>query len=136
MVFDLDLCPGPDGLAADSGRLRQLLHNLICNAQEARTEERIVFSVESEQISTGGTTRLRLVVSDDGPGFPEVVLKKPFEPYISNKGRGSGLGLAICRKIISEHNGSIALANRPGGGAQVTIEIPLAEGKFPEAKIT
>jgi nitrogen fixation/metabolism regulation signal transduction histidine kinase len=136
MVFDLDLCPGPDGLAADSGRLRQLLHNLICNAQEARTGERIVFSVESAQISTGGTTRLRLVVSDDGPGFPEVVLKKPFEPYISNKGRGSGLGLAICRKIISEHNGSIALANRPGGGAQVTIEIPLVAGKFPEAKIT
>ena len=136
LVFDLDLCPGPDGLAADSGRLRQLLHNLIRNAQEARTEERIVFSVESEQIKRDGTTLLRLVISDDGPGFPEVVLEKPFEPYISNKGRGSGLGLAICRKIVSEHNGSIALANRPGGGAQVTIEIPLAEGEFPEAKIT
>jgi nitrogen fixation/metabolism regulation signal transduction histidine kinase len=56
------------------------------------------------------------------------VLEQPFEPYVSNKGRGSGLGLAICRKIISEHNGYISIANRPEGGAQITIDLPLALG--------
>jgi len=63
---------------------------------------------------------------DDGPGFPESVLEHPFEPYVSNKARGSGLGLAICRKIISEHNGSIAIENPPCGGAKVVISLPLA----------
>jgi two-component system nitrogen regulation sensor histidine kinase GlnL len=53
-------------------------------------------------------------------------LEQPFEPYVSKKTRGSGLGLAICRKIVSEHNGNIAIANLPKDGAQVTISLPLA----------
>jgi len=126
--FDLSLCTGPDGLAADSGRLRQLLHNLIRNAREARAGESVVVSIRSEQLDQGGSPRLKLRLWDNGPGFPDMVLEQPFEPYISNKGRGSGLGLAICRKIISEHNGNISIANRPEGGAQITIDLPLTLG--------
>jgi len=125
LQFDLDLCAGPAGLAADSGRLRQLLHNLIRNAREAGDGGSVVVSIRSEQLDQGGAPLLKLQLWDDGPGFPEMVLEQPFEPYISNKGRGSGLGLAICRKIISEHNGSISISNRPGSGAQIDIEIPL-----------
>ena len=123
--FELDLCPGPDGLAADSDRLRQMLHNLIRNSQEAGEDGPVTVSITSERVKSGAAQRLQLVLSDNGPGFPEVVLEKPFEPYVSNKARGSGLGLAICRKIISEHNGSIAITNPPEGGAQVTISLPL-----------
>jgi len=123
--FDLSLCQGPDGLAADSGRIRQLLHNLIRNASEARTGESVVVSIRSERLDQGGDSRLRLWLSDNGPGFPEVVLNQPFEPYISNKGRGSGLGLAICRKIISEHGGNIAIENLQEGGARITMDFPL-----------
>jgi nitrogen fixation/metabolism regulation signal transduction histidine kinase len=126
--FDLRLCAGPDGLAADSGRLRQLLHNLIRNAVEAATGESVIVSIRSEQTNRAGIPRLKLTLWDNGPGFPDSVLEQPFEPYISNKGRGSGLGLAICRKIISEHNGNISIANRPEGGAQITIDFPLAIG--------
>lgn len=125
LEFDLELCPGPDGLSADSGRLRQLLHNLIRNAREACTGERAVVTIQTEIIERDGVRRLQLELRDDGPGFPEMVLEQPFEPYISNKGRGSGLGLAICRKIIAEHNGSISISNQPGGGARIVIELPL-----------
>jgi nitrogen fixation/metabolism regulation signal transduction histidine kinase len=123
--FNLELCPGPDGLAADSGRLRQMLHNLIRNSQEAGKDGPVSISVTSEPAEHGGARWLNLVIRDDGPGFPDVVLEQPFEPYVSNKARGSGLGLAICRKIVSEHNGSIAIGNLPEGGAQVTVSLPL-----------
>ena len=123
--FELDLCGGPDGLAADSGRLRQMLHNLIRNSQEAQAGEPVTISIASKRVERGGARWLDLVLHDDGPGFPDNVLEQPFEPYASNKASGSGLGLAICRKIVSEHNGSIAVANLPEGGAQITISLPL-----------
>jgi len=127
--FNLRLCSGPDGLAADGGRLRQLLHNLIRNAQEAVDDGEAVIEIRTREMKKGETTRLELEITDDGPGFPQTVLDQPFEPYVSNKARGSGLGLAICRKIVSEHNGTIAIANPPDGGAKVTISLPLNAAK-------
>jgi len=132
LQFDLQLCDGPDGLAADSGRLRQLLHNLVRNSKEATSGEPVLVTISSEVIEKNGVPRLRLELWDNGPGFPDIVLQQPFEPYISNKGRGSGLGLAICRKIIAEHNGNISISNRPEGGALVSIDFPLALHQFPE----
>ncbi len=124
--FELDLCSGPDGLAADSGRLRQMLHNLIRNSQEAGENGPRSISITSKCVKQGEAHRLNLEILDNGPGFPDQVLEQPFEPYVSNKARGSGLGLAICRKIISEHDGSIAIENPPRGGAKVIISLPLA----------
>ncbi len=123
--FELELCTGPDGLAADSGRLRQLLHNLISNSKEAREGAASSISIQSSVEDRGSSRWLKLELRDDGPGFPSQVLEKPFEPYVSNKARGSGLGLAICRKIVSEHNGSITISNPHDGGAQVRIALPL-----------
>jgi len=128
LIFNLDLCPGPEGLAADSGRLRQMLINLIRNAQEAGAGDSVSVHIRSERFDKSGAPWLKLELWDNGPGFPDKVLEQPFEPYISSKGRGSGLGLAICRKIITEHNGNISIANRPEGGAKITIDFPLALG--------
>lgn len=133
LAFELDLCPGPDGLAADNGRLRQLLHNLIGNSKEAAADDEIRIWMSSRPVFPDGAPRLRLEIRDNGPGFPEAILDHPFEPYISDKGRGSGLGLAICRKIITEHNGTIAISNHSGGGALVAIELPLAPAPEPQA---
>jgi nitrogen fixation/metabolism regulation signal transduction histidine kinase len=123
--FSLDLEPGPQGLSADSGRIRQLLHNLIRNAGEARDTGQVSVEITSHVVEEGGRRRLALRLADDGPGFPAIVLENPFEPYVSNKRRGSGLGLAICRKIVAEHDGRIRIENPPEGGARVCIDLPL-----------
>ena len=68
---------------------------------------------------------LQLEIGDQGPGFPESVLAKPFEPYVTSKKGGSGLGLAICRKIVTDHDGTIAISNPEEGGARATILLPL-----------
>ncbi len=123
--FSLQLCPGPDGLAADSGRLRQMLHNLFRNAKEAGKGAPVSIQIKTSMTRDDHRTQLLLEVLDDGPGFPQMVLDNPFEPYVTNKPGGSGLGLAICRKIVSEHNGRISLSNPAGGGARVSIYFPL-----------
>jgi nitrogen fixation/metabolism regulation signal transduction histidine kinase len=121
----LDLCSGPNGLAADSGRLRQMLHNLICNAKEAVDDATIVVKISSRELVTGDRKWVDLDIRDNGPGFPQPVLQNPFEPYVSSKPGGSGLGLAICRKIVSEHDGKITLSNLPDSGALISIQLPL-----------
>jgi nitrogen fixation/metabolism regulation signal transduction histidine kinase len=59
---------------------------------------------------------VRLVVSDNGPGFAEHVLKRAFEPYVTTKPRGTGLGLAVVKKIADEHGARIRLSNLQAGG--------------------
>jgi len=125
LEFKMDLCSGPDGLAADSGRLRQMLHNLITNAKEAVGESSIEVQITSRKVDTGSGPWVSLEIQDNGPGFPDKVLENPFEPYVSHKSGGSGLGLAICRKIVSEHNGKITLSNPSEGGALISIQLPL-----------
>jgi nitrogen fixation/metabolism regulation signal transduction histidine kinase len=125
MRFSLQLCPGPDGFAADSGRLRQMLHNLFRNAQEASNGDPVSIQITSRVTGNDHPAELELEVMDNGPGFPEIVLNDPFEPHVTNKSSGSGLGLAICRKIVSEHNGKISLSNPAEGGAVVSIRFPL-----------
>jgi nitrogen fixation/metabolism regulation signal transduction histidine kinase len=123
--FELNLCDGPDGLAADSGRLRQLLHNLIRNASEAGGSGSVSIRIRSQVVQDSGKKWMELELSDDGPGFPAIVLENPYEPYVTNKSKGSGLGLAICRKIVSEHNGKISVSNPSDGGARVIVLFPL-----------
>lgn len=123
--FELNLVAGPDGLLADSGRLRQLLHNLIRNAAEAGDGNHVTLSISSRVEHEDGAGIVVLILLDDGPGFPAMVLENPFEPYVTNKAKGSGLGLAICSKIVAEHDGVIALENRPARGACVTVTLPI-----------
>lgn len=125
LEFRLDLQPGPEGLSADGGRLRQLLHNLIRNAREAQPGEGAAIRVGSHVVEESGARWLEVALQDHGPGFPAAVLEKPFEPYVTDKPGGSGLGLAICRKIVAEHDGQIRLANGPDGGALVVFRLPL-----------
>jgi nitrogen fixation/metabolism regulation signal transduction histidine kinase len=102
-----------------------MLHNLIRNAAEARTDGPVSIVIRSQIVEEKGAGWLKLELIDDGPGFPPEVLQNPFEPYVTSKKHGSGLGLAICRKIVLEHDGRIAIANHSQGGARVRVDLPL-----------
>jgi nitrogen fixation/metabolism regulation signal transduction histidine kinase len=111
----------------DPDRLRQVIHNLLQNAQDALTgssDPRIEVSTEQSD----GQVCLR--ISDNGCGFPDAIIKGAFEPYVTTKSKGTGLGLAIVKRIIDEHHGTILIENRTdtegGRGAAVRISLPRA----------
>ena len=126
--FQLRLTNGPPGLSADSGQIRQLLHNLVVNSSEAVADGKEAHvHIRTRLISQAGKKWLEVELSDRGPGYPRAVLEKPFEPYVTFKTHGSGLGLAICRKIVAEHDGRITIHNPAIGGACTTIILPLTQ---------
>jgi nitrogen fixation/metabolism regulation signal transduction histidine kinase len=108
-------------------RLRQVFHNLIQNALDAQVDvadPAYEFAVELR----GG--ELALSVTDAGSGFPEDMMRRAFEPYVTTKAKGTGLGLAIVKKIVDEHHGRVTIENRRPRGARVTLHFPL-EGTNP-----
>jgi nitrogen fixation/metabolism regulation signal transduction histidine kinase len=113
---------------ADGAQIRQVIHNLIQNAQDALENMRQQGTPPTIEVRTElAGDRVRLAVSDNGGGFPEELLARIFEPYVSTKPRGTGLGLAIVKKIVDEHHGSIAIENRPSRGASVSVLLPLSK---------
>jgi nitrogen fixation/metabolism regulation signal transduction histidine kinase len=123
------LAPGLPQVRADSTQIRQVLHNLVQNAQDAldnrkNSGEKALIEVSTEAAGE----RVRLTVSDNGGGFPEEMMARIFEPYVTSKPRGTGLGLAIVKKIVDEHRGEVAIENRPAKGVSVAILLPVAGG--------
>lgn len=108
----------------DATRLRQVIHNLLQNSQDA------LQGIAQPKITLHTETRngeIHLWVEDSGTGFSESVLTRAFEPYMTTKSKGTGLGLAIVKKIVEEHGGHITIENIVSGGARVNISLPLAE---------
>lgn len=107
----------------DAAQMRQVIHNLLQNAQDALAgtrEPRVVVT------SDAGDGVVRLVITDNGCGFPESVMQHAFEPYVTTKPKGTGLGLAIVKKIVEEHGGTATIANVAPAGARVAIQLPAA----------
>ena len=109
---------------ADGNQLRQVLHNLLRNAQDALVAVAETPRIDIHTALSGAQAVIR--VSDNGSGFSSQTLARAFEPYVTTKVRGTGLGLAIVKKIIDEHNGEVHLTNRESGGAEIVIKLPLA----------
>ncbi len=135
-------------IRGDATQLRQVVHNLLQNAQDAVAdvaEPRVVLetrTVEYGDPDADGRTNVavRLTVSDNGPGFPARILTRAFEPYVTTKAKGTGLGLAMVKKIVDEHGARIDIRNRMRSGdviegAQISILfLQLAESSAaPEA---
>jgi nitrogen fixation/metabolism regulation signal transduction histidine kinase len=123
-------CPN---IMGDPTQLRQVIHNLLQNAQDSTLEgnrQAEPVEVKTELVSYGehsGTIQnaVRLTISDSGVGFPAKILARAFEPYVTTKTKGTGLGLAVVKKIIDDHGAKIEIRNRMQGeevvGAQVSI---------------
>ncbi|WP_296917571.1 ATP-binding protein [Polaromonas sp.] len=110
-------------IQGDAAQLRQIIHNLLQNAQDAlegKDAGRITLKTDYSETSR----RVRLSVRDNGSGFPEHILKRAFEPYVTTKVKGTGLGLAVVKKIADEHSARIDISNR------------MAEGKIEGAQVS
>lgn len=99
---------------------RQALLNLLLNASQAVGEKAGHILVKAWLDSE----RLHISVEDNGPGFPESVLKRGIQPYDSQREGGTGLGLATVRRFVQNHDGTLQIENRPEGGARVTLSFP------------
>jgi nitrogen fixation/metabolism regulation signal transduction histidine kinase len=106
----------------DGVLIARAVHNLLLNACEASASGA---TVEIAARREGG--RAILEVLDRGPGLPADLAGRLFEPYVSTKRRGSGLGLSLVRDIARQHDGSVSLEDREGGGARARLVLPLAQ---------
>ena len=119
------LDPELPALEADIDRIRQVLHNLVKNALEACGENASArVAVETRRVRRRDRLLAELRVADTGPGFPEDIIDRVFEPYTTSKRKGTGLGLAIVKKIVEEHNGQVWAENRREGGGCVVMQFP------------
>jgi nitrogen fixation/metabolism regulation signal transduction histidine kinase len=123
--FSATFCPDLPAVQGDAAQLRQVIHNLLQNAQDAVAgSARQEITVETAPAPGGA----RLTVCDSGPGFAQKIIARAFEPYVTTKPRGTGLGLAIVKRIIDDHHGSIEVGNQAGGGARVSITLRSTAG--------
>jgi nitrogen fixation/metabolism regulation signal transduction histidine kinase len=120
------LAPALPQVRADSAQIRQVLHNLVQNAQDALENRKGSGDQPMIEVCTEALAdKVRLSVADNGGGFPEEMMARIFEPYVTTKPRGTGLGLAIVKKIVDEHHGELSIENRPAKGVSVTILLPM-----------
>jgi nitrogen fixation/metabolism regulation signal transduction histidine kinase len=123
-------CPN---IMGDSTQLRQVIHNLLQNAQDATLDgkhQAEPVEVKTElvpyvELNGAIQNAVRLTISDSGSGFPAKILARAFEPYVTTKSKGTGLGLAVVKKIVDDHGAKIEVRNRVRGdgvvGAKVSI---------------
>ncbi len=127
-----ELDPASPEIKGDAQQIRQVIHNLLQNAQDAQDsvpagqQKQVTLKTEYSPVSR----RVRLIVRDNGTGFPEHILKRAFEPYVTTKVKGTGLGLAVVKKIADEHGARIDISNRVADGvvqgAQVSLSFAVA----------
>lgn len=121
-TFIVNLSKMPLWIEADSGAMRQVIHNILKNAVEAaEADPQPTVTLESRTQSE----HMVLCVCNNGKSFSKDMLQHAFDPYVTDKPTGTGLGLPVVKKIIEEHGGRIQLANQDNGGACVTLTLPL-----------
>jgi nitrogen fixation/metabolism regulation signal transduction histidine kinase len=132
VLAELDpVCPL---ILGDEQQIRQVIHNLVQNAQDAcetRSDGPFKPSVHLRTEWRATRQRVRLTVTDSGPGFAPNILQRAFEPYVTTKAKGTGLGLAVVKKIADEHAARIEIGNllEEGEikGAQVSLSFAVVQ---------
>ncbi len=128
-----ELRPALPPVRMDPEQMRQVIINLVDNAIEALGGAAATVRPDGDRPRIALATRhdpesgvVRLTISDNGPGIPAADRERLFMPYYSTKGRGSGLGLAIVRRIITEHGGTVDVADAVPQGTVFTVDLPAA----------
>jgi nitrogen fixation/metabolism regulation signal transduction histidine kinase len=131
MEVSLDTaCPD---ILGDPTQLRQVIHNLLQNAQDSTLESQS--SAASVAVATEAVPykmadgvmqkAVRFSITDSGTGFPAKILARAFEPYVTTKSKGTGLGLAVVKKIVDDHGAKIEIQNRMQGNAVVGAQVSI-----------
>ncbi|MET3582335.1 PAS domain S-box-containing protein [Mesorhizobium robiniae] len=120
----------------DRDQLHQVITNLVVNAQQALLQ--VPHPRRLTIVTSGEDDAVEIVVADNGPGMPETVRARAFEPFYTTKmaGEGTGVGLSVCQGIVTAHDGSIELDSTQGGGARFTVRLPSGRAEIvapPEA---
>ncbi len=105
---------------AQGGEVAQVLLNLVLNAAEAMTPQGGRLTLRSFDVEG----RVAIEVADSGPGIPDEVRARLFEPFHTTKENGTGLGLSVSRRIVEAHGGTITVESTPGKGATFRVELP------------
>ncbi len=115
-------------IAGDEGLLRQVFLNLARNAAEAAESHSPQPSVilRGEVLENSADPSQRIRILDNGPGISKDALPKLFHPFFTTKVNGTGLGLAVVQKILLQHGGQVESRNRPEGGAEFIVTLPVA----------
>jgi two-component system, cell cycle sensor histidine kinase and response regulator CckA len=136
IAIEYRLLPAPCPVAADPGKIEEILLNLALNAQDAIPREGQLEIATTEVILEGAFVRrhddiapgryILLSVSDTGQGIDGETVTKIFDPFFTTKeqGKGTGLGLSTVYGIIKQHSGSIEVESRPGAGTRFQIYLP------------
>jgi CheY-like chemotaxis protein len=128
LVLEVRLAPAPAVVAADAGRIEQVLMNLVVNARDAMPEGGTISVTTSIGATCDGYPKgvVELIVADTGVGMDEPTRARIFEPFFTTKevGKGTGLGLSTVYGIVREAGGDVAVESAPGLGTTFRIRIP------------
>jgi PAS domain S-box-containing protein len=133
--FVFDLAPDAPAVTAVEDQLTQVFLNLAFNALDAmianppERPRRLRVSTRREEGADG--PRVRVAFEDTGPGIPEALRHRLFQPFFTTKdaGRGTGLGLSVSDRIVVEHGGRLRFEPAEAGGARFVFELPAREGR-------
>lgn len=142
-TIQLALKPDLPQIMGDAALLRQVVHNLVQNALDAASERKdgppaeVTLRTDTPLNEDGTIRAVRLTVRDNGPGFPDKIIKRAFEPYITTKVKGTGLGLAVVKKIADEHKALVRIRNLPASpDIQSSQGYPAASGLSGGAQVS
>jgi PAS domain S-box-containing protein len=137
--IQFDLASGLWPANIDAGQIRQVLHNLVLNARQAMRDggklSLTARNLEGEAARKTGLAAdcaVEITVEDSGPGIPEELQHRVFDPYFSTKEDGTGLGLAVCHSIVKKHDGIIGFQSNPGKGCAFRVILPALRKACPE----
>jgi two-component system cell cycle sensor histidine kinase/response regulator CckA len=141
--YEFDICPDHGFVEVDKGQISQVINNIVINAVQAMPQGgNIKIACENELIEDNDDRLvsdlslvpgqyIRISVRDSGPGIPETLLPKIFDPYFTSKKDGNGLGLTTSYSIIKKHGGTITVDSEPGVGTTFNIYLPAKNSENP-----
>lgn len=121
--FHSDLQVDLPQMEVDSGQMQQIFLNILLNAVDAIETEGTISVISRTE--TGGNIRIQ--IADTGKGMSEMALGKIFNPFFTTKSKGTGLGLSICKRLVEQHDGTIAVNSQEGQGTTFVMTLPLAQ---------